>query len=56
MWLVWLILGIVIVVVWIMYGSKRLCPRCGIELADDFGAPWRKVDHCVCGWRDGERP
>jgi hypothetical protein len=56
MWLLWLFLGIAIAVAWLVYGGRGLCPRCGIELARDFGVPGGKVDHCRCGWRSGERP
>lgn len=55
MWIVWLLIGVVAVVVWLVYGSIGLCPSCGVELPAEFGAPWRKADHCRCGWRKDDR-
>jgi len=45
MWLLWIIAGIAIAVALFVYGSRDLCPRCGIKLADEFGAPGTKVGY-----------
>jgi len=56
MWILWIIVGIGLLVVWLVWGSQLHCPRCGIELENAFGAPWSKVGRCRCGWRAGQRP
>ena len=56
MWFVWLIIGVVAVIVWLFWAGLTLCPRCGLELPRQFLAPWRRVEYCRCGWREGQRP
>ncbi len=56
MWLLWLVIGIIAIVVWTFWAGATLCPRCGLELARDITAPWRRTDSCRCGWREGQRP
>jgi hypothetical protein len=52
MWFVWLVLGIIGLVLWTMYGSRGLCPSCGTELDEDFSYPGQAVNYCTrCGWR-----
>jgi hypothetical protein len=52
--LVLLILGgIALFIFWIFFGSQRHCPRCGVNLAPDYGGPLAGPvrNSCVCGWR-----
>jgi hypothetical protein len=56
MWFLYLIVGLVAIVVWVIWSSVTLCPRCGLELPREFAAPWRRVELCRCGWREGQRP
>jgi hypothetical protein len=51
------LLAIALFWVWFFVGFSGHCPRCGVELPDDFAYPGTKVDGCPrCGWRDGDRP
>lgn len=56
MWLFYVLVGLIALVVWIVWSSVTLCPRCGIELPKQFGAPWKPADHCRCGWQRDDRP
>lgn len=56
MWFVYILIGLVAIVAWVVWSSVSLCPRCGIELPKQFTAPWLHADSCRCGWRRGERP
>jgi hypothetical protein len=50
----WILVVLIGVVLWIVFGMQTLCPSCGLELAD---SPLDRLiddnlDHCRrCGWR-----
>jgi hypothetical protein len=51
--LLWVLIGFV--VFWLAIAafvafSTELCPRCGMQLPRQFGAPWKSADLCRCGW------
>ena len=57
MWLLWVLAAILLFWVWFFVGFAGHCPRCGVELPDEYAWPHRKADHCPrCGWQAGERP
>ena len=57
MWLLWVLLAIALFWVWFFVGFSGHCPRCGVELPDDYAYPGAKVDGCPrCGWHHGDRP
>ena len=51
-WVLYIVGGLVVAVLWLIVGTQGLCPSCGIELADSYGYPGSKVNWCPCGWRD----
>jgi len=49
-----IVVVIAVIIAFILYGSRDLCPSCGTSLQDEslspFGAGTTR-DHCRCGWR-----
>lgn len=57
MWLVLKILAVFAVIWWwLLAGSRSHCPRCGVDLEEDYGVD-SGIRHtytrnaCACGWR-----
>jgi hypothetical protein len=51
MWFLWLIVGIAVVVIYLVYLGETACPQCGTPLTSS-ATPWVKAKSCRCGWRE----
>jgi hypothetical protein len=59
--LFWLVVGVALLVLWLVLGTRRLCPSCGLELGRasfsdrvDAFVGERRLDRCGrCGWTKG---
>ena len=58
MWTVilYVLVGYAVVWLWLFFGSRDLCPRCGRNLVVESRHPLQssfRSSSCSCGWREG---
>ncbi len=58
-WLLWILFGLAVFWLWVFFGSRSHCPRCGRDLTEEYGLETgtgrlrRTRTSCGCGWHEG---